>query len=411
MLIDLLILIVLVFCSAFFSLAESAFMAVSRLQAETLAKQQAHGAAALLKLKEQPRQFIITILIGNNLVNTAASALATVLATKQFGSAGVGIATGAMTFILLTIGEIFPKSYATTHSQRIALLLAPPGRIVIKIFYPLVILFEWITNIVLKMFSSNQPPPLFSEAELRTLVELGVKEQRLGKVEKDFIVGVLEFHDCRVSEIMTPKRRVFSLASALPLSLGLAEINRREHTRIPIYSTTKEKIIGIIYLKDIVRTFAERKTQQLRLQDLARKPLFVAEDALLINVFREMQAKYVHIAIVVNARQEMQGVITLEDILEEIVGEIFDEKDISPILMKRVNKKTIVVHGDTRLIDINIFFGVQLVGKEGQTLQQWLQALEQKPFQEGMHIKHDRLTFIIKEVEDNKAVKVIVKKW
>lgn len=385
-------------------------MAVSRLQAETLAKQQAHGAAALLKLKEQPRQFIITVLIGNNLVNTAASALATVLATERFGSAGVGIATGVMTFTLLTVGEIFPKSYATTHAQKIALLLAPPGRIVIKMFYPLVILFEWITNIVLKLFSSNQPPPLFSEAELRTLVELGVKEQRLGKTEKEFIVGVLEFHDCRVSEIMTPKRRVFCLASELPLKLALADINQREHTRIPLYRSTREHVTGILYLKDILKAFAERKTH-ICLQDIAREPLFVAEDALLINVFREMQAKYVHMAIVVNAQQEMQGVISLEDILEEIVGEIFDEKDISPVLMKRVNKKTIVVHGDTLLADVNRFFGVQLKGKEGLTLQLWLQALEHKPFQEGMHIKHERLTFIIREAEEGKASKIIIKKW
>src|SRR3989338_11341792 len=211
MLTDIFILLILVACSAFFSCAETAFMTISRLKAETLAKQNIKGAKTLLELKEQPRQFIISILIGNNIVNTGASAVATVLATNAYGSSGVGIATGLMTFILLTFGEIIPKSFATSHADSIALFLAPPGIIAIKVLYPFVVMFEWLTKLFLKMFGGHKVAPLYSESELRTLVELGVRENRLGDTEKAFIEGVLEFKQRTVKDIMTPKRRMFSL--------------------------------------------------------------------------------------------------------------------------------------------------------------------------------------------------------
>ncbi|MEK6867661.1 MAG: CNNM domain-containing protein, partial [Nanoarchaeota archaeon] len=173
MLTDMFILLILVALSAFFSCAETAFMTISRLKAETLAKQKIKGAQTLLKLKEQPRQFIITILIGNNIVNTGASALATVLATDMYGSTGIGIATGIMTFILLTFGEIIPKSLATTHAEDIILFIAQPSMVAIKVMYPLVLMFEWVTTIFIKMFGGAKATQLYSESELKTLVEIG----------------------------------------------------------------------------------------------------------------------------------------------------------------------------------------------------------------------------------------------
>ena len=410
MLADVIILVIFVLFSAFFSCAETAFMGVSRLKTETLAKQQVPGARTLLELKQQPRQFIIMVLIGNNVVNTGASALATILATKSFGSTGVGIATGVMTFILLTFGEILPKSYATSHGEKIALMLASPSMITVKAFYPLILIFEWIADRTLTLFGSADKTPLFSEAELRTLLEVGVKEQSLGTTEKSFIEGILEFRQCLVKEIMTPKRRIFSLNGKLPLSLALHEINRREHSRIPIYQGSKEQIVGIIYLKDVLATIGEQH-EKLRLIDLARKPLLVDEETSIAKLFREMQVKHIHIALVVNKKQEIKGLITLEDIIEEIVGDIFDEKDISPTLIKRVSKTAIIAHADTEISYVNSFFNVSLPRREGmETLHQLLFSLQKKPLQEGTHVKYENLIFIIKDVEDGKPVKVLVKK-
>ena len=410
MLFELIFLGLLVIVSAFFSCTETAFMAVSRLKAETLAKQNVPGSGTLLRLKEKPRQFIITVLIGNCLVNTGASAIATVLAITYFGESGVGIATGIMTFMLLTFGEIIPKSFATVHAEKIILPLARPSMITIRVFYPLVFMFEGMTNAVLHGFGGHKKTPLFSESELRTLVEVGVKENRLEQTDKDLIEGVLEFKQTIVKEIMTPRRRMFCLDENMPVQEALKDINKREHTRIPVYSGTKERIVGIIYLKDVLAAIAEDKGNIL-LKQFAKKPVFVDENKHISTVFKEMKGRHVHIAIVVNKKMEVKGLVTLEDIIEEIVGDIFDEKDISPTLMKRISKTLVIVHGKTDINDINTFFNIRLPSTETvATLDQFLQTLKKKEWQEGMKIRWNDLTFTIREVEENHPVKVFIEK-
>ena len=410
MLTDIFILLILVACSAFFSCAETAFMTISRLKAETLAKQNIKGAKTLLELKEQPRQFIITILIGNNIVNTGASALATVLATNMYGSTGIGIATGIMTFILLTFGEIIPKSLATTHAEDIILFIAQPSKVAIKIMYPLVILFEWLTTIFIKMFGGAKATALYSESELKTLVEIGVKENRLGDTEKEFIEGVLEFKQSLVRDIMTPKRRMFCLDENITVEQALHEINKREHSRTPIYSGSKESIVGIVYLKDLLQAIAEKK-QEYKIHDIAKKPLFVEENFPIKRLFKELKGRHVHIAIVLNKKRELKGLVTMEDIIEEIVGDIFDEKDISPTLMKRIRKDTIIAHADTEIEDVNQFFNIRIPTAEKIiTINQFLETLKKKEWQEGLKVRYNELTFTIKEVEEKKPVKVFIQK-
>ena len=410
MLFDIILLVILVCLSAFFSCAETAFMAVSRLQAETLARQNIPGAKILLKLKEKPRQFIITILIGNNLVNTAASALATVMAMSYFGSSGVGIATGGMTFVLLTFGEIIPKSYATSNANKISLFMAEISMIFIYLFYPLILIFEKLTNVFLKMFGATKTTPLFSESELRTLVEMGVKEKHLNLTEKEFIEGVLEFKQIHVKEIMTPRRKIFSLDENMTVQHAIEEINKREHTRIPIYSNTKENIVGIIYLKDLLEAVVENNNNNL-LKNIARKPLFVDENKLISTLFNELQARHVHIAVVVNKKHEVKGIVTHEDILEQIVGDIFDEKDISPTLMKRINKNKILVHGDTEIKEINKFFNIKIpFTEQTKIMNQFLETIKKREWQEGLKVRWNELTFIIRDLEEQKPVKIFIEK-
>ncbi|MFA6888628.1 MAG: CNNM domain-containing protein [Candidatus Woesearchaeota archaeon] len=410
MLLDIILLVVLICISAFFSCAESAFMAVSRLQAETLAKQNIPGAKTLLNLKKRPRQFIITILIGNNLVNTLSSALATVMATSYFGSSGVGIATGVMTFILLTFGEIIPKSYATSNANKISLFMARISMIFIYLFYPLVIVFEKLTNVFLKMFGATKITPLFSESELRTLVEMGVKEKHLNMTEKEFIEGVLEFKQIHVKEIMTPKRKIFSLDENMTVQNAIIEINKREHTRVPVYSNTKENIVGIIYLKDLLEAIVENQPH-VPLKNIARKPLFVDETKLISTLFNELQARHVHMAVVINKKHDMKGIVTHEDILEQIVGDIFDEKDISPTLMKRINRNKILVHGDTDIKEINKFFNIKIpLNDTIKNLNQFLETIKKREWQEGLKVRWNELTFTIRDVEEKKPVKIFVEK-
>ncbi|MBI5002804.1 HlyC/CorC family transporter [Candidatus Woesearchaeota archaeon] len=410
MIIEIVVFFFFVALSAFSSCAETAFMAVSSLKVETLAKEKVKGAQTLLHLKQKPREFIITILIGNNIVNAAAASLATVLATSLFDSNGVVIATGITAFIILTFGEIIPKSFATSHAEPIALFLAPMGIIAIKVLYPFVIIFEWLTKLFLKMFGGHKAAPLYSESELRTLVELGVRENRLGNTEKVFIEGILDFKQNVVKDVMTPKRRMFSLDENLTVEAAVHEINKREHTRTPIYSGSKENIVGIVYLKDLLQALAEHK-QEVKIREIAKKPLFVEENYPIKRLFKELKGRHVHIAIALNKKRELKGLVTMEDIIEEIVGDIFDEKDISPTLIKRIKKNIIIVHGDTEIEDINAFFNIRLpYDQKINTLNQFLETLKKKEWQEGMKVRFNELTFIIREVEEKKPVKIFIEK-
>ncbi len=408
MILNIVVLIVLLLFSGFFSGAETACMAVSRIQAQAMAKQKKKGSETLLLLKERPRRLIITILIGNNIVNIGASALATVIATDIFGHAGTGIAIGIMTFIILIFGEITPKSYATVHSKKIALRVAPIIMWLSMILSPLVFLFEYATTRIIKLFGSTKKPQLFSETELRTLVEVGVQEKALEKIEKDFIEGVLEFNDIVVKEVMTPKKRMFALEEGTSVENALKEIDKREHSRVPIYRKTKNNIVGFLYMKDLLSFVTKKKR---KIEDVMRKPLFVNENAIISNVFKFFKKKHIHIAIVVDNTLDVKGMVTLEDLLEEIVGEILDETDISPELMKRINKKTVIIHADTEIDDLNKFFNITLPRTDRmQTVSELLETLKKKKWEEGTMVRYQDIKFIIKQVEENKPVTVIIEK-
>jgi CBS domain containing-hemolysin-like protein len=209
---------------------------------------------------------------------------------------------------------------------------------------------------------------------------------------------------------MTPKRRMFSIDENLTVENAVHEINKREHTRTPIYSVSKENIVGIVYLKDLLQVIAEKKHEH-KIHDIAKKPLFVEENFPIKRLFKELKGRHVHIAIVLNKKRELKGLVTMEDIVEEIVGDIFDEKDISPTLMKRIRKDTIIVHADTDIEDVNKFFNIRIPTAEKIiTINQFLETLKKKEWQEGMKIRYNEITFIIKEVEEKKPVKVFIQK-
>jgi putative hemolysin len=401
MILHILALIILLFLSGFFSGSETACMAVSRIQAQAMVKQKKRGAETLLKLKEQPRRLIITILIGNNIVNIGASALATVIATNLFGSAGAGIATGLMTFLILIFGEISPKSYATVHSKKMARRVAPFIMVLSKVLHPLVTFFEYLTTEIIKWFGSTKKTEFFSETELRTLVEVGVQEKRLEKTEKDFIEGVLEFNDIKVKNVMTPKKRMFSLEENTTVEKAVKDIDKREHSRIPVYRKTKDNIIGFLYLKDLLAQIVQKKNR-IKIKDVVRKPLFVNEDTIISEVFTMFKKRHIHMAMVVNKHHTIRGVVTMEDVLEEIVGEILDETD---------NKKAVIVHGDTEIDDLNMFFNIAIPSSGNMnTVNEFLETIRKKRWEESTKVRYKHITFTIKQLEENVPVTVVIEK-
>ena len=398
---------ILVLLSAFFSGTEVALVSISNIKARNLVKEKKKGAQALLHLKENPEKMLTTILIGNNVVNVAAAALATYLATAYFGAVGVGLATGVMTFIILVFGEITPKSLASTHNEKVGLMVAGPIEGLEKILAPVVYLFNNISKAVGSVFGDKKKP-LMTEGELKTMVEVGVEENILGKKDKEFIEGVLEFDDISVREVMTPAVKMFCLDADMKVKKALKKVNKTRYSRIPVFvEENRDKIIGIVHLKDMMRAMV--KDDDTKLKNISRKPYFTSKETIISELFKKMQKKRKHMAIVVNEFGGVEGLVTLENLLEEIVGEIRDETDPTTQYVLQESNETFLVHGETEIDDLEDYLDATLP-QEGDymtvsgLMHYYLKDIPDK----NSKVDIAGYTFEVIEVEGNKTTKIRV---
>ncbi|MCK4781442.1 HlyC/CorC family transporter [Candidatus Parcubacteria bacterium] len=401
--IEYIILFFLILLSAFFSCSETALFSLSPVKVRMMMEQKKKGAGILYKLKRNPRKLIVTILLGNNVVNIAASALATIISTELFGSQGVGIAIGIMTLLILVFGEIIPKSMAVAKAEKISLIIAKPISFIMYLLWP----FVWILEQTAKMISSTQV--LVSEEEIKTMAMMGLESGIIKKQEEKIIERAVEFADINTEDVMTPRIDMFCLNGKLNLDEALSDIIASPFSRIPIYIEDKDNIIGILYVKDVLKHIAE-KDRNIKLAQLTKKPFIVPEKMSINKLFKEFQYKHIHIAIVVNEHGEVVGVTTMEDLLEELVGEIIDESDLNKELIMRIDKKTILVDGDTEIDDINDFFNIKLPGKITDTISAVILEKIQKIPQKGEKIKINNFTLTVEAVTPREIKKVKIEK-
>jgi CBS domain containing-hemolysin-like protein len=367
---EFLILFLLLVLSGVFSGSETALVALSLARAEGLLREGRHGARALYELKHDPSRMLITILIGNNVVNIAASAIATVIATERLGSIGPGIAVGALTVLILVFGEITPKSLATRYSERISLAIAPPMLGFMRLIYPLVWTFQQLTNYVQKRTGAHRDPTV-TESELISMVEHGEAEGTIEADERAMIERVFSFNDLQAEDVMTPRYQVFALNGDQPIVGALPEIMGRTYTRIPIYTSDPNDITGVVYLRDLFEAVVEGAQHQ-PLESISRKPLFVPTTQPIDELITLLRRRKQHLAIAVDEHGSMLGVVTLEDLLEELVGEIYDESDELPKEVKELQPGRIVVEGSAELRVVEQYFGRDLPGKPTDTVSRWL---------------------------------------
>jgi putative hemolysin len=314
------VLAALLLLSGFFSSAETALFSISKAKAVHLAKQKGATNKLIKKLKDDPHRLLSTILIGNNIVNVAASALATAITIKLTPGFAVGIATGIMTFLILIFGEIFPKSIATRNNILIARLVIFPIYWFSILFRPIIIFLNFIP----KMTGKIHRKPQVTEAELMTFVEVVEEEGEIKEEERKFIHNIFEFDDTNASEIMTPRGDMFVID--VNEELKLEEIAKSGFTRIPVIEADIDHVVGILNLKDLLlhQAASERKVD---VRKIMREPYFVPENKKLDSLLQQFKKRKQHMAIVVDEHGGISGLITLEDALEEIVGEIVDETD------------------------------------------------------------------------------------
>jgi CBS domain containing-hemolysin-like protein len=343
---ELLFLAALLALSGFFSAAETALFSIGRTKIRHLAKQDPRFQL-IEQLKADPHRLLATILIGNNLVNIAASAYATTLVMEVFPNHAVGIATGVMTLLILVFGEVTPKSIATRNNIMIARLFARPVHALMVLLYPLVLFLNFIPKITGRVHK----PPSVTEEELLTMVEVVQEEGEIKEEEKELIHNIFEFDDTSASEIMTPRADMFVIELGEPLKTE--EIIRSGFSRIPVIEGSIDNVVGIVNIKDLFRYQSRHCGQEMDIRRIMNRPYFVPENKKLDQLLQQFKKRKHHIAIVVDEHGGVSGLITLEDVLEQIVGEIRDETDEEEPHVVRVKSKEWRVLGKADIAEVN----------------------------------------------------------
>jgi len=407
-------LVVLLLLSAIFSGAETALTTLSKLKLKHLQETLGKKGKILDLWLHHPRRLLTTILVGNNLVNVAAAAIATVLALNfaqargMSHSTGVGIATGVMTLVILIFGEITPKTFAQQNSERLA-----PGALrfiyfLSFVFFPLVKVLAFISQTIIRLLGGKvaKSSPFLTDQEIKSLISAGEKEGVLETEEKEMIEGVIEFGDTEVSEIMTPRVDILAIEynSSLPNILDLAK--EKTYSRIPLYRENIDNIIGILYVKDLLNCWKNGDSQNVRLKDLMRKPYFVPESKKLDDLLREFRLEKTHIAVVVDEYGGTAGLVTIEDLLEEIVGEIEDEFDKEEKLWAKVGTNIFVVDAKLEIDKASEELGINLPEDDFETVGGFVvQYLEDVP-EKGEILTYRNYKIIVLDADEKRVKKL-----
>lgn len=400
-----LILLGLLVFSAFFSAAEVAFVSLSPAKVRILKNRRSHAAKLVVGLKSYPQRFLVTILIGNNLVNIFAAGLATVVATELFGSAGLGIATGVMTLLVLIFGEIVPKAFAQKHAEAFALISSYPLFILGKILFP----FTWLAEKGLHALGAKHVEEV-SEEEVVAMVDLGTESGEIKKHEQEMIQNVLEFTDTKVEEVMISRVEIKALSKNTTVAEAQKFFRKVTYSRIPVFDETIDKIIGILTLRQIFEHEGEQHLPIVKLELI--KPIFTPASRRIRSLFQELKSRRIHLAIVLDEYGGTLGLVTLEDLLEEIVGEIEDEKDVSRENIQKLNSHTLLVTGKTQLSEIDSQFATTLAHGKFSTKNLAFLLLEKlkKLPQKDAKIRVKNVEFTVEEIRDNKIEKVKIEK-
>ena len=405
--------VVLVLLSAFFSSAETALTTVNKHRLRSLAEDGNRNAQNVLKLIENPAKMLSAILIGNNIVNISASALVTTFTTNVFGSKFVGVSTGVLTLVILLFGEITPKSLATLYNEKIALLYIHVVAPLVTLLTPVIWFVDKLSGVIFWVLrvdrdaANNQ----MTEGELRTIVDVSVEDGVLEKEEKSMINNVVDFGDSKAKDVMVP-RADMALVSVDATFDEVFEIFNEEHySRLPVYDENKDTVIGIVYLKDLFffQNQADKKNTAFSIRNIMREPFFVYEYQKTSSIMAEMRNRFVSLAIVLDEYATAVGLITIEDLIEEIVGEIRDEFDMDELKMiTKLSDNHYEIDAAMKLSDLEDSIGIRLESEDYDSLGGYvIELLDHLP-NVGETVKKDGITFQVVSMEKNRIDRIAV---
>ena len=404
--IQLLFLITLIFLSAFFSSAETALSTVNRVRMRTLEDEGDKRAARVNKILEKYSKMLSAILIGNNVVNLSASALATTLAMRI--SFPVGIATGILTIVVLLCGEILPKTWAMHSSEKLSLAYSGIIYVLMQILTPVIFLVDKIANVILRLLHVDPNKKVsMTEADLRTYVEVGHEDGVIESEEREMIYNVFDFSDALAKDIMIPRINMVTVDVADTYEDVLSVFRESMYTRLPVYQDDKDNIIGVINIKDFILT-ENPKTFQVK--DILRDAHYTYEYKKVADLLIEVREKTTSVTFVLNEYGATVGMITLEDLLEEIVGEIRDEYDADEEeLIQKKGERSWLVEGSMKLDDINDELGTDLDSEDYdsisgiiiENLDRLPEDNEEVTLDNGIHLK-------VQGIDQNRIKKVLI---
>jgi len=403
-----LFLTVLLFLSAFFSSMETAFSSVNAIRLKTMVDLGNKGAKKALAITNNFDEALSTILVGNNLVNIAAATLSGQLAAKLFGpNLGAIISTVVVTILVLIFGEILPKSFAKEYAEIFASKIAGILLFLMKITSPLNWVFTTLRRAVGSFIRKKGNLPSVTEEELKMMVQIGKEEGIIGEHEKELVHRSFDFNDTIVEEIFTPRTDMIAFNINDDIVRMKDCFIKERYSRVPIYERHIDNIVGVLSERDFLKAYIQETT--INLKELVRSPIFVVESMKIHTLLAQLQREKEHMAIVIDEYGGTAGLITLEDILEEIVGEIYDEHDDVVKMFKQIDTSTFEFHADYPLDDFARFTGVKVPDTTYYTIGGWLQEEFQRiPLkEEGLNLGH--LYIKIHEADERRIYSVIVK--
>ena len=401
---------ILVFLSAFFSSSETALVTVNKIRMKNLVENGDKRAAKVLKVTSDSGKMLSAILIGNNIVNIGASSLATILAIDIYGDIGSGIATGVLTIIILIFGEVTPKTMATIKADNFALAIAGIIDFLMLILTPVIFIINTLASGVLWLLriNPNDADKAMTEDEIRTIVDESQESGAIEDEEREMIHNVFDFGDSLAKEVMIPRIDMTFVEADATFEELIELYRENKYTRYPVYDESTDYVIGIINMKDVILLQSE---EAFSIRKLIREPYFTYEHKNTADLFVEMRKSSIPLAIVLDEYGVTAGMITLEDLLEEIVGEIRDEYDSDEVdAIEQLSEYEYLILGSTNLDDVNDALDLEFESDDYDTIGGYcLQLLDHLPEENETIFTEDDVVIKIKEVEKNRIEKIYIR--
>ncbi|NMS89121.1 HlyC/CorC family transporter [Clostridioides difficile] len=406
-LIQIIFLIVLLMGSAFFSASETALMSLSKIRIRYMQDEGVKGAKLVSSLIENPNKLLSSILVGNNVVNIAATSISTSLFIGLMGEKGVALATAVMTVLVLIFGEITPKTIAASNSEKVSLLVSKPIKAIIFILRPIVWVFNIITSVIFKLFGiTNKGAKSFiTEEELKTMVNVSHEEGVLEMEEREIINNVFEFGDMQAKNAMIQRIDMVAIDMEDSYDEIIQVFKTEKLSRMPVYEETIDDIVGILNIKDII-FLSDEEIESFDIKNYMREPFFTYEFKKITQLLEEMKLEKSQMAIVVDEYGGTSGLLTIEDLVEVIVGDIEDEYDEEEDEIQVIKEDEYIVDGSTKIGDVNELIGVNLESEEFDSIGGFIIGHLSRLPEENEVIEVDNIRFCIESIEKNRIKKI-----